>query len=60
MLTYSADRLWKEVVYVAYYLHWPFAEILDLEHADRVRVIGEIGTIHTEMRPPDTAAVVSD
>lgn len=45
---------------MAYYLHWPFGDILDLEHAARVRVIGEIGTIHTEMRPPETAAVVSD
>lgn len=45
---------------MAYYLHWPLAEVLDLEHAARVRVIGEIGAIHTEMRPPDLAAVLSD
>lgn len=45
---------------MAYYLHWPLRDILDLEHATRCRVIGEIGTIHTEMRPPETAAAVSD
>ncbi|WP_168214295.1 DUF6760 family protein [Amycolatopsis sp. BJA-103] len=50
-MTYTADRLWKEVVYVAYYLHWPSAEILDLEHHVRTKVIGEIGGIHTELGP---------
>lgn len=45
---------------MAYYLHWPFADILDLEHETRCRVIGEIGGIHTEMRPPETAADLSD
>ena len=52
MLTYTADRLWKEVVYVAYYLHWSLAGILDLEHPARARVIAEIGDIHTRLRAP--------
>jgi hypothetical protein len=51
-VTYPADRLWREVVYVAYYLHWSLAEILDLEHPARTRVIDEIGRIHAEL---DTA-----
>ncbi|WP_312989656.1 DUF6760 family protein [Crossiella cryophila] len=46
MLTYAADRLWAEVAYVAYYLHWPFESIVDMEHPDRARVITEIGHIH--------------
>jgi hypothetical protein len=46
-VTYAADRLWQEVAYVAYYLHWPLDAILDLEHADRCRVIDEIGSLHT-------------
>lgn len=55
-MTYTADRLWQEVVYVAYYLHWPLADILDLEHPDRVRVIDEIGAIHKQLgRPTDPA-----
>ncbi|WP_308210312.1 DUF6760 family protein [Amycolatopsis iheyensis] len=51
-MTYTADRLWKEVVYVAYYLHWPPGEILDLDHRARARVIGEIGGIHSEIGVP--------
>lgn len=48
-MTYPADRLWQEVVYVAYYLHWPLREILDLEHPMRASVIGEIGRIHGQL-----------
>lgn len=33
-------------MFIAYYLHWPLAEILGLPHADRNRVIEEIGRIH--------------
>ncbi|WP_326948727.1 hypothetical protein OG439_08030 [Amycolatopsis sp. NBC_01307] len=45
-MTYAADRLWEEVAYVAYYFHWPLETILDLEHAHRLTVIGEISKIH--------------
>lgn len=33
-------------MYVGYYLHWPLAEILALSHADRRRVIAEVGDIN--------------
>ncbi|MGC4941089.1 DUF6760 family protein [Kribbella sp. DT2] len=49
MTAYPADRLREEVVYVAYYLHWSHAEILDLDHATRTTVIEGIGRIHTEL-----------
>ncbi|WP_198943500.1 DUF6760 family protein [Actinokineospora bangkokensis] len=43
------DRLWAEVVFIAYYLHWSFDSILELDHPTRARVIEEIGAIHTRM-----------
>jgi hypothetical protein len=46
-VTYATDRVWEEVAYVAYYLHWDLDKILDLEHPVRNRVITEIGKIHT-------------
>lgn len=46
-MTYATDRVWEEVAYVAYYLHWDLDKILDLEHPVRTRVITEIGKIHT-------------
>ncbi|WP_412740981.1 DUF6760 family protein [Krasilnikovia sp. MM14-A1259] len=47
-MTYATDHLWEEVAYVAYYLHWSFDQILDLEHGVRARVVGEIGKIHAQ------------
>lgn len=48
-MTYAADRLFEEVAYVAYYLHWPFDAILDLEHPLRSRLIDEIGKINEQL-----------
>lgn len=44
-MTYTADRLWSEVVYVAYHLHWPPGSILDLEHRARRRVLDELADL---------------
>ncbi len=41
------DRLWEEIVYIGYYLHWSFDSILELDHASRARVISEIGRINS-------------
>ncbi|MEU0002516.1 DUF6760 family protein [Streptomyces microflavus] len=51
-MTYTADRLWEEVVYVAYYLHWSADSVLDLEHPARQRVIEEIGRINQRISEP--------
>lgn len=45
-MTYASDRLFEEVAYVAYYLHWPFDSILDLEHPVRAQLIDQIGKIN--------------
>ena len=38
-MTYAPDRLFEQVAYVAYYLHWPLDQILDLEHPDRLHFV---------------------
>jgi len=48
-VTYATERLWQEVAYVGYYLHWGFAEILDMDHATRQRVIAEVGAINESL-----------
>ncbi|MFC4857272.1 DUF6760 family protein [Actinophytocola glycyrrhizae] len=48
-MTYTTARLWEEVVYVAYHLHWPLAEIADLDHRTRTEVIGQIGAINNRL-----------
>ncbi|MFJ9605787.1 DUF6760 family protein [Kitasatospora sp. NPDC101176] len=52
-MTYATGRLWEEVAYVAYYLHWSFESILDLEHPVRRRVIDELGRIHRQLAEDD-------
>ena len=47
-MTYAPDRLFEEVAYVAYYLHWGLDSILDLEHPIRRRFIDEIGSINQQ------------
>ncbi|WP_156892928.1 DUF6760 family protein [Actinokineospora enzanensis] len=48
-MTYAADRLHEEVAYLAYHFHWPLDDILDLEHADRLRYAAEIARINTRI-----------
>jgi hypothetical protein len=48
-VTYATDRLFEVVAYVAYHFHWPLDTILDLEHGDRHRFIGEIGRINQRL-----------
>ena len=47
-MTYAAGRLFEEVAYVAYYLHWEMDSILDLEHPVRRRFIEEIASINRQ------------
>jgi hypothetical protein len=48
-VTYAPSQLYSEVAYVAYHFHWSLDSILDLEHADRLRYVEEIGRINTRM-----------
>ena len=48
-MTYAADRIYEEVAYVAYHFHWPLDDILDLEHAQRLRYVKEIAAINTRL-----------
>ncbi len=48
-MRYAADRLHEEVAYLAYHFHWSLDDILDLEHADRLRYIAEIARISTRI-----------
>ncbi|HEX8870226.1 MAG TPA: DUF6760 family protein [Lentzea sp.] len=48
-MTYAPDRLYSEVAYVAYHFHWSLESILDLEHAERLRYVEEIGRINTRI-----------
>ena len=44
-MTYAADKLYREVAYVAYHFHWSLDDLLDLEHPLRHRFVKEISRI---------------
>jgi hypothetical protein len=47
MMQYPPEALWQEIVYLAYHLHWGIDEILDLEHADRARLVRGVASLNT-------------
>ncbi|WKK24351.1 hypothetical protein QZH56_01395 [Streptomyces olivoreticuli] len=49
MKAYAADDLHAEIAYLAFHLHWPHAELLDLEHIHRRRYIRQIGDINRSL-----------
>lgn len=49
MMGYPSDRLFEEVAYLAYYFHWPYEEILRLEHRERQRWVTEVARINRRL-----------
>lgn len=39
MKLYPEESLWSEIAYLGYHLHWEMDALLDLEHADRARLV---------------------
>ncbi|HEX3047495.1 MAG TPA: DUF6760 family protein [Bacillota bacterium] len=46
---YPLDRLYEEVAFLAYYFHWDYERIVNLEHRDRQRWVREISAIHKKI-----------
>jgi hypothetical protein len=49
MIGYPSDALREEVAFIAYYLHWPYGEIMELDHQERRRWVAEISRIHERL-----------
>lgn len=46
MIGYPLDRLTEEVAYIAYHFHWPYEQVMSLEHQDRRQWVREIAGIN--------------
>lgn len=55
-MTYGTDLLMEEVSYVAYHFHWPFDEILDLEHPLRRDFVARIAGMNAAVNATVGAA----
>jgi len=49
VLGYPLKNLYGEVAFIAYHFHWPFEEILNLEHLERNRWVAEISQINQQI-----------
>ncbi len=49
MKGYPPERLYREMAFIAYYLKWPHAEVMQLEHTERRRWCEEISHINREL-----------
>jgi hypothetical protein len=48
MLRYPPEAIWQEVAFLAYHLHWPLDDLLDLEHGDRVRMLRAVSNLNVQ------------
>jgi len=49
MIGYPSDTLFEEVAFIAYYLHWPYEQIMALDHFERQQWVGEVSKINQQM-----------
>lgn len=48
-MSYPPDQLRGEVAYLAYYFHWPYDQILKLDHLERRRWVEELSRMNERL-----------
>jgi hypothetical protein len=46
---YPSARLFEEVAYIAYHFHWPYDQIMRLEHHERLQWVSEVAGINQRL-----------
>lgn len=49
MKGYPLERLYEEMAFVAYYFHWPYDELMQLEHRERRKWCEKISKINRQL-----------
>ena len=49
MTRYPSDRLHEEVAYLSYHFHWPYQQVMRLDHRERQRWVGELARINQRL-----------
>ncbi|MEV4443101.1 DUF6760 family protein [Streptomyces sp. NPDC049577] len=52
-MTYPVDRLYEELTYLGYYLHWPPNALLGLDHRERLRYVHEVARLNLRIEDGD-------
>lgn len=53
-MRYPENQMHEEIAFIAYYLHWSYREILQMDHAERRRWCAEISKIHRRLHERET------
>jgi hypothetical protein len=48
-LGYPCEQLFEEVAYLAYYFHWPHAEIMQMRHLERLGWVEQVANINKRL-----------
>ena len=46
---YPLDRIYEEIAFLGYYLHWGYEELMGMEHRERLRFCREVSRINDQM-----------
>ena len=49
MIGYPLSRLFEEVAFIAYHFHWPYDQIMDMDHKERQRWVSEVAQINKRL-----------
>lgn len=49
VLGYLPDQLFQEVAYLAYYFHWPYGQIMDMNHQERLLWVDQVARINKRL-----------
>lgn len=50
MIGYPSSALLGEVAFVAYHLHWPYSEIMAMDHRERRWWVAEVAHLNARLR----------
>ncbi|MGA1841581.1 MAG: DUF6760 family protein [bacterium] len=49
MIGYPLARIYEEVAFLSYYLHWDYDIVMDMNHRERSRWISEVSKINRKI-----------
>ena len=49
IVRYPLARLREEVAYLAFHFHWPYDQVMNMEHAERQEWVDEVARINTHL-----------
>ena len=48
-MSYPSDRIFEEVAYIGRYLHWPYDQVMGMNHGERQRWVAEVTRMNEKL-----------